>query len=106
MTLGLVVRFHQAEFGPALSTYIVAISDAARARGYSVLLLTDPDGVDAVRRAISGRQVDGLILMNLVEDDPRLEAIASSGFSCRAGPRFSFLNQARLSTPSIEDAGR
>lgn len=80
MTLGLVVRFHQAEFGPALSTYIVAISDAARARGYSVLLLTDPDGVDAVRRAISGRQVDGLILMNLVEDDPRLEAIASSGF--------------------------
>lgn len=80
MTLGLVVRFHEAEFGPALSTYVVAISDAARARGYSVLLLTDPDGAVAVRQAIAGRNVDGLILMNVVEDDPRIDPIATSGF--------------------------
>lgn len=80
MNLGLVVRFHQAEFAPALSTYVVAVSDAARAHGYSVVLLTDPDGVEAVRRAIAGRQVDGLILMNLVENDPRLEPIAAARF--------------------------
>jgi DNA-binding LacI/PurR family transcriptional regulator len=80
MTLGLVVRFHEAEFGPALSTYVVAISDEARAHGYSVVLLTDPDGVDAVRRTIAERQVDGLVLMNLVDDDPRLEPIAATGF--------------------------
>lgn len=116
MTLGLVVRFHQAEFGPALSTYVVAISDAARARGYHVLLLTDPDGAEAVRRAISGRQVDGLILMNLVEDDPRLEPIAASGFpavlvgmpSRRQGidaVDLDFAAGARLLVDRLADAG-
>ncbi|GHS84829.1 LacI family transcriptional regulator [Actinomycetota bacterium] len=80
MTLGLVVRFDEAEFGPSQSAYLVAITDAARAQGYSVLLLTDPDGTAAVRGAISARQVDGLVLMHVVEDDPRIEPIAASGF--------------------------
>jgi DNA-binding LacI/PurR family transcriptional regulator len=80
MTFGLVVRFHEAEFSPALATYLVALSDAARESGYSVLLLTEPDGTDAVRRAIAGRQVDGFILLSVVEDDPRLEPIAQSGY--------------------------
>ncbi|WP_051393616.1 LacI family DNA-binding transcriptional regulator [Glycomyces arizonensis] len=80
MTFGIVVRFHEAEFSPALATYLVALSDAARERGYAVMLLTEADGAEAVRRAISGRQVDGLILLNVVEGDPRLEPIGQSGF--------------------------
>lgn len=80
MTLGIVVRFHEAEFSPALSTYLVALSDRARDFGYSVMLLTETDDVAAVRRVIAGRRVDGLILMNVLEDDPRLEPIHSSGF--------------------------
>lgn len=80
MTLGVVVRFHEAEFSPALATYLVAISDAASAVGYSVMLLTDHDGEAAVRRAIAGRRVDGLILLSVVENDPRLIPIAESGF--------------------------
>jgi DNA-binding LacI/PurR family transcriptional regulator len=80
MTFGVVVRFHEAEFSPALATYLVAFSDAARERGYSVMLLTEPDGEAAVRRAIAGRQVDGLILLNVVDGDPRLEPISRSGF--------------------------
>ncbi|MEV3939096.1 LacI family DNA-binding transcriptional regulator [Glycomyces sp. NPDC049804] len=75
MALGVVVGFHEAEFSPALAAYLIALSDAAREQGYSVVLLTEPDGVEAVRRAISGRQVDGLILLNVVDDDPRLEPI-------------------------------
>jgi DNA-binding LacI/PurR family transcriptional regulator len=80
MSLGVVVRFHEAEFSPALATYLVALADAARESGYSVLLLTEPDGIEAVRRAIAGRQVDGFILLNVVEDDPRLEPIAERGY--------------------------
>lgn len=79
MTLGVVVRFHAAEFSPALAAYLIALSDAAREQGYSVVLLTEPDGVEAVRRAVSGRQVDGFILLNVVEDDPRLEPIERAG---------------------------
>ncbi|MFG3339965.1 LacI family DNA-binding transcriptional regulator [Glycomyces sp. NPDC048151] len=80
MTFGVVVRFHEAEFSPALATYLVAFSDAARERGYAVMLLTEPDGAEAVRRAIAGRQVDGLILLNVLDGDPRLDPISRSGF--------------------------
>jgi DNA-binding LacI/PurR family transcriptional regulator len=80
MTLGVVVRFHEAEFSPALATYLVALSDAAREGGYAVLLLTEPDGTEAVRRAIAGRQVDGFILLSVVENDRRLEPISQSGY--------------------------
>ena len=80
MTLGLVVRFHEAEFSPALATYLVAIADAAREHGYGVLLLTEVDGVSAIRRAVAGRQVDGLILLSVVEDDPRIGPIVEFQF--------------------------
>ena len=80
MTLGVVVRFHEAEFSPALAAYLVALADAAREQGYSVMLLTEPDGAEAVRRAIAGRQVDGLILLNVLDADPRLDPISRSGF--------------------------
>jgi DNA-binding LacI/PurR family transcriptional regulator len=80
MTFGVVVRFHEVEFSPALATYLVAFSDAARERGYSVTLLTEPDGAEAVRRAIADRRVDGLILLNVIDGDPRLEPISRSAF--------------------------
>ncbi|HEY3436204.1 MAG TPA: LacI family DNA-binding transcriptional regulator [Actinotalea sp.] len=80
MTLGLVVRFHEAEFSPALATYIVAITDAAREHGYGMLLLTETDGAAAIRKAIAGRQVDGLVLLSVVEGDPRIEPLAAADF--------------------------
>lgn len=80
MNLGLVVRFHEAEFSPALATYLVAITDAAREHGYGMLLLTEVDGVAAIRKALAGRHVDGLILLSVVEDDPRIEPIVAEDF--------------------------
>jgi DNA-binding LacI/PurR family transcriptional regulator len=80
MNLGLVVRFHEAEFSPALATYIVAVTDAAREHGYGVLLLTEADGTAAIRSALAARQVDGLVLMSVVQDDPRIAPIAAAGF--------------------------
>ncbi|GAB3168120.1 LacI family DNA-binding transcriptional regulator [Myceligenerans halotolerans] len=80
MTIGVVVHFHEAEFSPALATYLVALSDAATENGYSVTLLTEADSKGAVRRAVAGRRVDGLVLLNVVEGDPRLEPIVEAGF--------------------------
>jgi len=80
MNLGLVVRFHEAEFSPALATYIVAIADAAREHGYGVLLLTQPDGAGAIRAAVAARQVDALVLLNIIQDDPRIGPIVDTGF--------------------------
>jgi DNA-binding LacI/PurR family transcriptional regulator len=80
MTIGVVLHFHEAEFSPALATYLVALSDQATLQGYSVTLLTDADGAGAVRRAIAGRRVDGLVLLNVVEEDPRLDPIIEANF--------------------------
>jgi DNA-binding LacI/PurR family transcriptional regulator len=80
MTLGLVVRFHESEFSPALATYIMAVTDVARSLGYRVLLLTDFDGAEAVRTVIRTRQVDGLVLLSVVENDARIEPIVEAGF--------------------------
>jgi len=80
MTLGLVVRFHEAEFSPALATYIVAVTDAARSHGYRVLLLTDFDGAEAIRTVVRTRQVDGLVLLSVVEDDPRIPPLVDNEF--------------------------
>lgn len=80
MTIGVVVRLHEAEFSPAMATYLIALSDAARGHGCSIMLLTEADGAEAVRRVIASRQVDGLVLLNVVNDDPRLEPIAASHF--------------------------
>jgi DNA-binding LacI/PurR family transcriptional regulator len=80
MTYGVVVRFHEAEFSPALATYLIALSDAAREQGYAVVLLTEHDGAAAVQRAIAGRQVDGFILLNVLDGDPRLDPISRAGY--------------------------
>ncbi len=80
MNIGVVVRFHEAEFIPALAAYLVALSDEAAQQGYYVTLMTDVDGREAVHSAIAGRRVDGLILLSVVEDDPRLEPIVAANF--------------------------
>jgi DNA-binding LacI/PurR family transcriptional regulator len=80
MSIGVVVQFHRAEFQPALTTYLVALADAARDAGFGLQLLTDSDGVEAVRHAIGGRQVDGLVLLNVVADDPRVDVVEEAGF--------------------------
>jgi DNA-binding LacI/PurR family transcriptional regulator len=80
MNIGVVVQFHRAEFQPALATYLVALADAAREEGYGLQLITDSDGVGAVRHAIAGRQVDGLVLLNVVADDPRVDPVEEAGF--------------------------
>jgi DNA-binding LacI/PurR family transcriptional regulator len=80
MNIGVVVRFHEAEFIPALATYLVALSDEAARNGYYVTLMTDVEGREAVSSAIAGRRVDGLVLLSVVEDDPRLEPIVQASF--------------------------
>jgi len=84
MNIGLVVHFHEAEFAPALSTYITAISESAGNHGYRIMLLTGADAPEDIRRAIAEGVIDGLILLNVVEDDPRLAPIREARFAAVA----------------------
>lgn len=75
MVLALFLQFHDDEFPPAMLQYIYSISQAAREAGYDLLMVTDEDGPAAVRRITSSNMVDGVLLLDITHDDPRLEPL-------------------------------
>ncbi|MDX3097654.1 LacI family DNA-binding transcriptional regulator [Streptomyces sp. ME01-24h] len=60
--------------------FAIEISDAARAHGFDVLLMTAHEGVPGLRRIAGGGQADAAILMAVEMDDPRIEAMLDLGF--------------------------
>lgn len=78
MVLGLLLQFHEDEFPPAMLQYILAVTEAARAEGYDVLVSTESDGVSAVKRLTSSNMIDGLVLLDVIHDDPRLPVLRAS----------------------------
>lgn len=73
--LGLFVQFFQDEFAPAMLQYVLPISDAARAAGYDILMVTEADGAHALQRIASTNMVDGVVLLNVAHDDGRLPVL-------------------------------
>ncbi|MDO9378720.1 MAG: LacI family DNA-binding transcriptional regulator [Nocardioidaceae bacterium] len=76
--IGLLAQFLPDEFAPAMLQYMLGVSDTARDLGYDILLAIDDDGVGALRRLTSSRMVDGVVLLNVAEDDPRLPALRAA----------------------------
>lgn len=76
--LGLLVQFHDDEFAPAMLQYILPIADTARSLGYDILMMTEADGAEALTRTTESGMVDGLILLDVTDDDPRLDALRAA----------------------------
>ena len=70
--IGLLARFLEDEFAPAMLQYILGVTNEARELGYDILLVTEEDGVHALERLASSRMVDGFVLLNVAENDDRL----------------------------------
>lgn len=79
MVIGLLAQFMEDEFAPAMLQYILGVSNSARELGYDILLVTEQDGPRALRRIIESRMVDGVVLLNVAEDDERLPVLRTSG---------------------------
>ncbi|WP_431246542.1 LacI family DNA-binding transcriptional regulator [Leifsonia xyli] len=75
MVIGLFTQFHADEFAPAMFEYILPVSDTARELGYDILLVTELDSVAALRRVTSSGMIDGVVLLDVVHEDPRLDAM-------------------------------
>lgn len=60
--------------------FAIEIGDAARAYGYDVLMTTEPDGVDGLRRIVRSGLADAAVLMAVRERDPRIDAVSELGF--------------------------
>lgn len=78
MVIGLLLQFHEDEFAPAMLQYVLPVSDTARELGYDILMVTDFDGPSAVRRITSSDMVDGVVLLDVTHEDPRLEALRAA----------------------------
>lgn len=76
--LGLFARFMEDEFAPAMMQYILGVTDGARDLGYDTLLVSEEDGVRALRRLADSRMVDGFVLLNVAEHDDRLPLLRSA----------------------------
>lgn len=76
--IGLLAQFLDDEFAPAMLQYILGVSNTARELGYDILLVTDADGTSALRRITDSRMIDGIVLLNVAEDDPRLEYLRAA----------------------------
>jgi DNA-binding LacI/PurR family transcriptional regulator len=76
--LGLLVQFHEDEFAPAMLQYILPIAETARRLGYDILMMTETDGAEALTRTAESGMVDGLILLDVTDGDPRVRALRAA----------------------------
>jgi len=76
--LALLGQFLPDEFAPAMLQYILGVTDRARELGYDTLLVSEGDGVGALKRISDSRMADGFVLLNVAERDTRLATLRSA----------------------------
>ena len=76
--LGVFLQFHEDEFAPAMLQYLLPITATARAHGFDILMVTDPDAASALRRVTRSTMVDGVVLLDVTHEDPRLQALRTA----------------------------
>ncbi|MFC5908829.1 LacI family DNA-binding transcriptional regulator [Streptacidiphilus monticola] len=67
------------DYRPVDGRFAIELCDAARERGYDVLMLTEREGLRGLRRVTRAGQADGAVLMAVTEDDPRVTALEELG---------------------------
>ncbi|MBC7268730.1 MAG: LacI family DNA-binding transcriptional regulator [Streptomyces sp.] len=75
--LALVVPLRAGIHVPVVMEFAVSVVTTARAHDHDVLLLTQEEGEDGLRRVADTALVDALILMDVQLDDPRLPLLRS-----------------------------
>ena len=73
--IGLVVPLHEDADVNVVMQFVRAVTTTARRHEYDVLLLTQEDA-GALERVTSGALVDGLVVMDIEADDPRVPLLA------------------------------
>jgi DNA-binding LacI/PurR family transcriptional regulator len=83
-SLGLVVRREPSTFeaDPFFAAYLAGVESVLAARGQVLVLSVVPDGEveeATYRRLLADQRVDGFLLTDLLESDPRIELISGLG---------------------------
>jgi DNA-binding LacI/PurR family transcriptional regulator len=77
--VALVVPLRSDVYVPIMMEIAISVTVAARQHGYDVLLITNDEGVDGVRRVAASGLADGVILMDVELDDERIPALRAQG---------------------------
>jgi DNA-binding LacI/PurR family transcriptional regulator len=77
--VALVVPLRTDVYVPIMMEIAVAVTVTARRHGYDVLLITNDEGADGVRRVARSGLADGVILMDVQLDDPRIAVLRETG---------------------------
>ena len=77
--IALVVPLRTDVYVPIMMEIALSVTVAAREYGYDVLLLTNDEGPDGVRRVAASGLADGVILMDVEMDDARIPVLRDTG---------------------------
>ncbi|WP_313751536.1 LacI family DNA-binding transcriptional regulator [Streptomyces parvus] len=78
--LALAVPRQPGKYRGTDGTFAIDISDAARDHGYDVVLITDLNGVAAMRRVVGSGMADAAVLMAVEERDQRAAVLREKEF--------------------------
>ncbi|GAB2805316.1 LacI family DNA-binding transcriptional regulator [Lentzea nigeriaca] len=77
--IALMVPLRTDVYVPVMMEIAVSVTMAARRHGYDVLLITNDEGPDGVRRIGASGLADGVILMDIELEDERIPVLQSQG---------------------------
>jgi DNA-binding LacI/PurR family transcriptional regulator len=77
--IALVVPLRADVYVPIMMEIAISVTMAARRHGYDVLLMTNDEGPDGVRRVAASGLADGVILMDVELDDERIPLLREQG---------------------------
>ncbi|MDT0549565.1 MULTISPECIES: LacI family DNA-binding transcriptional regulator [Streptomyces] len=77
--IALVMPLRTDMYVPVMMEIAISVTTEARRHGYDVLLVTDEEGPEGVRRVAASGLADGVILMDVQLGDPRIPALRARG---------------------------
>ncbi|MEU7476919.1 LacI family DNA-binding transcriptional regulator [Lentzea sp. NPDC042327] len=77
--IALMVPLRTDVYVPVMMEIAIAVTVAARQHGYDVLLITNDEGPDGVRRIGASGLADGVIVMDVEMDDERIPVLRGQG---------------------------
>ena len=76
--LGLIAPYHEHTDAPGQYRYIVSLAAACRHHGYELLVISGEEGVEGMRRLTESALCDGILVMDVLDHDPRVDAARES----------------------------
>ena len=80
-TIALFLPSPHWDLVPIQQTFVAGATQATSASDYSLLLSTSPTEPEDIVRLLAAGRADGVILMEILSHDPRVEALKASGHS-------------------------